>query len=61
MKFGKLARFIIAAVTTAFVLSGPTVAAPGGMITWGKPLRGALHRRTLVSRRHLMGDVLPYL
>jgi peptide/nickel transport system substrate-binding protein len=50
MKFGKLARFIIAAVTTAFVLSGPTVAAPGGMITWGKP------SEVLSTDAHLSAD-----
>jgi peptide/nickel transport system substrate-binding protein len=40
MTFENLARFIVAAAVTAFMLaapSGPTVAGSGGTITWGKP------------------------
>ncbi|SMH26691.1 ABC transporter substrate-binding protein [Mesorhizobium australicum] len=50
MKFVKLIGFIFAAVATAFMLAGPTVAAPGGMITWGKP------SEVLSTDAHLSAD-----
>jgi peptide/nickel transport system substrate-binding protein len=50
MKFVKHIRFIFVIFAAAFMHVGPTVADPGGMITWGKP------SEVLSTDAHLSAD-----